>query len=148
MGLGLLELYKENTKQAENYLIKAIKLNPQSDKAFCAMGILKTNTNDLDESEKCFCRALDLNVDNILAIKSLIEISYKTENFIRVQNYLKHFLEIHPANINMLFAMAGIQFKRGEIEDSLQTLDEVLLLDPKHQHALDFQNSVRTVSFE
>jgi glycosyltransferase involved in cell wall biosynthesis/SAM-dependent methyltransferase len=148
LGLGLLELYKENKKQSEIYLIKAIELNPQCNKAFCAMGILKTNTNDLGESEEWFCRALDLNVDNILAIKSLIEISYKTENFIRVQNYLKHFLEIHPANINMLFAMAGIQFKRGEIEDSLQTLDDVLLLDPKHQHALDFQNSVRTVSVE
>ena len=112
------------------------------------MGILKNNTNDLDESEKYFCRALDLNVDNVLAIKSLIEISYKTENFNKAQKYLKLFLEIHPANINMLFAMAGIQFKRGEIEDSLQTLDEVLLLDPKHQYALDFQNSVRTVTVE
>ena len=109
-------------------------------------GILKNNTNDPDESEKYFCRALELNVDNVLAIKSLIEISYKTENFNRAKNYLKLFLEIHPANINMLFAMAGIQFKRGEIEDSLQTLDEVLLLDPKHQYALDFQKSVRTVS--
>jgi spore maturation protein CgeB/Tfp pilus assembly protein PilF/cyclopropane fatty-acyl-phospholipid synthase-like methyltransferase len=148
LGLGLLELYKENIKQAENYLIKAIELNPQSDKAFCAMGILKNNTNDLDESEKYYCQALDINVDNVLAIKSLIEISYKTENFNRAQNYLRLFLEIHPANINMLFAMAGIQFKRGEVEDSLQTLDELLLLDPKHQYALDFQNSVRTVTVE
>jgi hypothetical protein len=44
--------------------------------------------------------------------------------------------------------MAGIEFKRGEVEDSLQTLDKVLLLDPKHQYALDFQKSVRTVSVE
>jgi tetratricopeptide (TPR) repeat protein len=146
LGLGLLELYKENTKQAEIYLIKATELNPQSNKVLCAMGILKTNTNDLDESEKYFYRALDLNVDNIFAIKSLVEISYKTEKFKRVQKYLKKFLEIHPSNINMLFALAGIQFKKGEIEDSLKTLDEVLLLDPKHQYALDFQNSVRTVS--
>jgi glycosyltransferase involved in cell wall biosynthesis/SAM-dependent methyltransferase len=146
LGLGLLELYKENTKQAEIYLIKATELNPKSNKALCAMGILKTNTNDLDESEKYFYRSLDLNVDNIFAIKSLVEISYKTEKFNIVQNYLKKFLEIYPSNINMLFVLAGIQFKKGEIEDSLQTLDEVLLLDPKHQYALDFQNSVRTVS--
>ena len=112
------------------------------------MGILKNNTNDLDGSEKYFCRALDLNVDNVLAIKSLIEISYKTENYNRAKNYLEQFLEIHPANINMLFAMAGIQFKRGEIEDSLQTLDEILFLDPKHQYALDFQNSLRIVTVE
>ena len=148
LGLGLLELYKENAKQAEIYLRKTIKINPQSDKAFCALGILKTNANDLKEAKEYFCRALDANIDNLLALKSLIEISYKTEDFDRAQNYLKHFLEVYPANINMLFAMAGIQFKRGEIEDSLQTLDTVLLLDPKHQYALDFQNSVRTVSVE
>ena len=118
------------------------------DRAFCALGILKTNANDLKESKKYFCRALDANIDNLLALKSLIEISYKTEDFDRAQNYLKHFLEVYPANINMLFAMAGIQFKRGEIEDSLKTLDTVLVLDPKHQYALDFQNSVRTVSVE
>jgi glycosyltransferase involved in cell wall biosynthesis/SAM-dependent methyltransferase/Tfp pilus assembly protein PilF len=148
LGLGLLELYKENTKQAEIYLKKSAELNPQSDKTFCALGILKTNTNDLKDSEENFCRALDVNIDNLLALKSLIEVSYKTESFDRVYDYLKCFLEIHPANINMLFAKAGIQFKRGQIEDSLQTLDEVLLLDPNHQYALDFQNSVRTVSVE
>jgi spore maturation protein CgeB/tetratricopeptide (TPR) repeat protein len=148
LGLGLLELYRENEKQAEIYLRKAIEIHPQSDKAFCAMGILKTNANELKEAEGNFCRALDANIDNLLALKSLIEISYKKENFDRAQSYLKRFLEIYPANINMLFAMAGIQFKRGEIEDSLQILDTVLLLDPKHQYALDFQNSVRTVSVE
>jgi tetratricopeptide (TPR) repeat protein len=91
---------------------------------------------------------LDVNINNLLAIKSIIEISYKTEKFDKAYRYLKRFLEIYHANINMLFAMAGIEFKRGEVEDSLQTLDKVLLLDPKHQYALDFQKSVRTVSVE
>jgi tetratricopeptide (TPR) repeat protein len=148
LGLGLLELYKNNTKQSEIYLKKSIELNPDNDKAFCALGILKTNTNELKTAEEYFCRALDANIDNLLAIKSIIEISYKTEKFDKAYSYLKIFLEIYPANINMLFAMAGIELKIGEIEDSLQTLDTVLLLDPKHQYALDFQNSVRTVSVE
>ena len=33
--------------------------------------------------------------------------------------------------------------KMGNIEDSLRTLDDVLSLDPKHQFALEFQNSVQ-----
>ena len=41
-----------------------------------------------------------------------------------------------------------LQFKMGDIEDSLQTLDEVLSLEPKHKYALEFQNSVRAVSIE
>ena len=87
------------------------------------MGILKTNTNELNTAEEYFCRALDANIDNLLAIKSIIEISYKTEKFDKAYSYLIRFLEIYPANINMLFAMAGIEFKKGKIDDSLKTLD-------------------------
>ena len=46
----------------------------------------------------------------------------------------------------MLFVMAGIQFKKGMIEDSLKTLEDVLCIDPNHKIALDFKNSVLAVS--
>ena len=147
LGLGLLELYRENSEQAEIYLTKATELNSQSDKAFCALGILKTNINDLKAAEDYFCRALDANIENLLAIKSLIELSYKTESYHRAYDYLKQYLVL-CSNINMLFAMAGLLFKMGKIEESLLTLDAVLVIDPKHQFALDFQNSVRAASVE
>jgi len=148
LGLGLLELYRANTKQAEIYLIRVVELNPESDKAFCALGILKANTNDLKAAEEYYCRALDLNIENLLANKSLIELSYVTENYSAAYKYLKSFLDIYPANLNMLFVMAGLQFKMGRVEDSLKTLDDVLFIDPNHKFALEFQKSVRAVSVE
>ena len=48
----------------------------------------------------------------------------------------------------MLFVMAGIQFKKGMIEDSLKTLDDVLCINPNHKLALDFKNSVLAVLVE
>ncbi|MBT5471673.1 MAG: glycosyltransferase [Nitrospina sp.] len=148
LGLGLLELYRANTKQAEIYLIRVVELNPESDKAFCALGILKANTNDLKAAEEYYCRALDLNIENLLANKSLIELSYVTENYSAAYKYLKSFLDIYPANLYMLFVMAGLQFKMGRVEDSLKTLDDVLFIDPNHKFALEFQKSVRAVSVE
>ena len=89
---------------------------------------------------------MNINIENLLAIKSLIELSYKTESFENIYKYLNHYLEIHPANLNMLFVMAGIQFKKGMVEDSLKTLENVLCIDPNHKLALDFKNSVLAVS--
>lgn len=146
LGLGLLELYRKNAKQAEICLKRAININPESDKAFCALGILKVKSNEFQEAEDYYCRALDINIENVLANKFLIELSYKTERFDSAYDYVKRFLEIYPANLNMLLAMAGLQFKMGSIEDSLKTLDDVLFIDPKHKYALDLQNSVRAVS--
>ena len=81
-----------------------------------------------------------------MAIKSLAERSYKTESFESIYKYLKQYLDIHSSNVNMLFVMAGIQFKKGMIEDSLRTLNDVLAIDPDHKMALDFKNNVLSVS--
>ncbi len=148
LGLGLLELYRGNTKQAEIYLVRVGELNPESDKAFCALGILKAKTNELKEAEGYYCRALDLNIENLLANKSLIELSYITENYSVAYKYLRSFLDIYPANLNMLFVMAGLQFKMENVEDSLKTLDDILFIDPNHKFALEFQKSIRAVSVE
>ena len=59
---------------------------------------------------------------------------------------MNRFLKIYPANVNILFSMAGLQFKMDNIEDALRTLDNVLSIDPKHKYALEFQKNIRAVS--
>jgi len=146
LGLGLLELYRDNKKEAEFNLKRVIEINPKSDKAYCALGILNSNTGNLVGAECKFCQALDINIENLTAIQLLIDLSYKTKRYDPVYEYLKRFVDIYPTNLNMLFALAGILFKMGKTDASLQILDDVLALDPKHQYALEFQNSVRAVS--
>ena len=89
---------------------------------------------------------MNINIENILAIKSLAELSYKTESFESIYNYLKKYLNIRSSNLNILFVMAGVQFKKGMIDDSLRTLDDILRIDPNHKLALDFKNSVISIS--
>lgn len=146
LGLGILEIYRKNFKQAEMNINKSLEINPNSDKALCALGIIKAENSEYPESEAYYCRALNINIENLLAIKSLAELSYKTESFESIYKYLKQYLDIHSSSVNMLFVMAGIQFKKGMIEDSLRTLDDVLSIDPDHKLALDFKNNVLSVS--
>ena len=133
-------------EQAKLNLNQAIKINPESDRAYCALGILNSNTGNFIDAEDYYCQALDLNISNLIAIQSLIDLSYKMEKFVKASEYLNRFLKNYPANVNMLFSMAGLQFKMGNIEDALRTLDNVLSIDPKHKYALEFQKNIRAVS--
>ena len=93
-----------------------------------------------------FLIAVDGKLFFKISNKSLIDLSFKTKRFDSAYKYLNKYLDIYPANLNMLFAMAGLQFKMGSIEDSLRTLDNILSIDPKHKYALEFQKSILTLS--
>ena len=67
------------------------------------------NMADLDGAIDYFCRSLDVNPDNISACKFLLETSYKLEKFEKIEIHLNKYMEIHPANVNMRFALAGVQ---------------------------------------
>ena len=53
-------------------------------------------------------------------------------------------MEIHPANVNMRFALAGVQYKLGKIVDSIKNLECILVLDPEHESALKMIESVKS----
>ena len=102
------------------------------------------NKDDIDGAEDYFCRSLDANPDNISACKSLLEISYKSEKFEKIEIYLDKYMEIHPANVNMRFAMAGVQYKLGRLEDAIKNLECILVLDSKYEPALKMIESVKS----
>ena len=106
--------------------------------------MLRMNRDDLDGAVDYFCQSLDANSDNIAACKFLLEISYKLEKFEKIEIYLNKYMEIHPANVNMRFALAGVQYKLGKLEDSIKNLECILVLDPEHESALKMIESVKS----
>ena len=73
-----------------------------------------------------------------------MEISYKLKDFAKVEIYLSRYIEYHPANLNIRFALAGIQYKQGKVEDSINNLECILALNPKHESAQEMLDNIRT----
>jgi hypothetical protein len=44
----------------------------------------------------------------------------------------------------MRFGLAGIQYKRGNFEDSIKNLECIVALNPEHQSAQEMLESIRT----
>ena len=144
LRLGLLALNKNDNKKADICFNKCLDNDPINDRAYCGLGMVRVNLNDLDGAVHYFCKSLDSNFENLSACKYLLEISYKLKKFGEIENYLNKFIEFHPANLNMRFGLAGIQYKTGNLEDALKNLEYILALDPEHDSAQEMLFSVRS----
>jgi glycosyltransferase involved in cell wall biosynthesis/tetratricopeptide (TPR) repeat protein len=144
LRLGLLALHKNDDKKADICFNKCLDNDSDNDRAYCGLGMVRINRNDLDGAVDYFCKSLDSNPENLSACKYLLELSYKLEQYGEIDIYLNKFMELHPANLNMRFGLAGIQYKRGKLEDSLKNLEYILALDPEHDSAREMLDSVRS----
>ena len=141
---GLLALHKKDNKKADIDFNKCLDNDSDNDKAYCGLGMVRINRNDLDGAVDYFCKALDSNPENLSACKNLLELAYKLEQFGEIDIYLNKYMELHPANLNMRFGLAGIQYKQGKLEDSLKNLEHILALDSEHEPAREMLESVRS----
>jgi hypothetical protein len=47
-----------------------------------------------------------------------------------VEKYFKEYIALHPANLNMLFSLSGIQFKLEKIIEAKDNLENILVFAP------------------
>ena len=94
------------------------------------------------DSMDCLSRALEINVENEVAMNNLLELSYQQARFNQIELAMKRYLEIYPANTNMLFGLSGIQYKSKRIDEAQKTLSEILVLDPEHGDAIKMLDKI------
>ena len=86
-------------------------------------------------SRDAFTTALKLNVENKIAMHSLLDLSYQRSEFYQIEIAMKRYLEFYPDNVDILFGLAGIQYKSNQFEDAHTTLSLLLELNPNHNDA-------------
>ena len=82
-----------------------------------------------------FSRALIINIENNAAMSNLLELSYQENRFDQIELAMNRYLEIYPANTNILLGLAGIQYKTKRMDGARNTLSSLLALNPNHEDA-------------
>ena len=75
-------------------------------------------------------------------MSNLLELSYQQNQFNQIEFAIKEYLELHPINVNILFGLAGIQYKSKRIDDAQKTLSKILSLDPENDDAIKMCNMI------
>lgn len=87
-------------------------------------------------------KCLELDSDNITALLGLFQTSCQMGSFAKVIYYLELYLNMHPGDTSVMFCLATLYMKDGQINKSQALLRDILTLDPSNKDAVDLLEEV------
>jgi len=145
MGMSLLKLQQSDYQGSVRLLEKLIAKNPTHDRGLCALGMVYERIGQKDRAIKFYETSIRENIENAAAMTSLLNLSYELEQFEEIHAALSRYLEIHPANLNMQFGLAGILFKMDRWEEAREALNQILIFEPNNEDALKLLEQIETI---
>jgi GT2 family glycosyltransferase/radical SAM superfamily enzyme YgiQ (UPF0313 family)/Flp pilus assembly protein TadD/glycosyltransferase involved in cell wall biosynthesis len=137
VGMGVVSLLQQKLTKAVTWFNKVLRLEPSNAKALCGLGMVRDLQNKPKDALKCFSMALDADPENITALHELIKGSYVLEDFDAAEEHLSTYLMYHPGDLDMIFSLAGIQFRKGSLPEALENMDNLLALAPDYSGGED-----------
>jgi Flp pilus assembly protein TadD len=134
-NLGTLELQRGNLDFAQSHFEKALEADKKNGRAHCGLGILARAKSATGEAERHFERALENEPPNRIALLQIVEIAHHLQSYSKAKDLLTAYLEKHPSDAEMSYALAAIHFKESDLVLCHQRLDKALEVNPHHVKA-------------
>ncbi len=135
IGMGTIYLSAQDLKSAQREFKKAVKLNPENDRAVCGLGMAYFHAGKKEEGFNEYEKALEINPENGTALNALLQASYAMNKLDEAENALEKFLELHPANLDVLFGLAGVFYATQKFTQAKDVLERILALSPENADA-------------
>jgi len=133
-GLILFNLkrYNESITQWE----QAIKLKPDYHFGYNNLGNVFLFKNDFDQALKCYEKAIEIKPDYYEAINNKANIFFKKKDFQKAIGFFNNVIDIKQDYIPAYQSKAETLKKLGRLNECLDTLAEIIKLNPFNQQAL------------
>jgi len=87
-------------------------------------------------------KSLELDTDNITALLGLFQVSCEMGSFAKVIHYLQVYLDMHPGDTSVMFALAALYLKDNRPEEARRMLLDLLILEPMNNDAKNLLEEV------
>ncbi len=142
VGLGVAALQCGKLEDAEIAFRVACRLDPGCAKAYAGMAMVAQQRGEHAGSFDLYMKSLELDTDNITALLGLFQVSCEMGSFAKVIYYLEVYLQMHPGDTSVMFALAALYRKDARPERSRGTLQDLLALEPANQDAVNLLEEV------
>ncbi|MEN6384448.1 MAG: tetratricopeptide repeat protein [Phycisphaerales bacterium] len=142
VGLGIIDYQKDQLENAEIAFRVACRLDMKCSRAYCGMAMIAQKREDYEKAFEMYLKCLEVNTDNLTALLGLFQTSCQMGSFAKVIHYLELYLNTHPEDCSVLFALAALYVKEGNFEKSKITLEKILQIDSKNQDAVNLLEEV------
>jgi tetratricopeptide (TPR) repeat protein len=148
IGLGVAALQMDKLEDAEIAFRVAYRLDPKCAKACAGLAMVAQQRRDLSQAFDFYMKSLELDADNILALLGLFQVSCDMGSFAKVIYYLEVYLEMHPGDSSVMYALAALYLRDGHPDSARAILLKLLTLEPGHRDAANLLEEVEHVLVE
>jgi tetratricopeptide (TPR) repeat protein len=135
VGLGVGAIQKGSLEDAEIAFRVACRLDPQCARAYAGLALVAQQRRDFRGASDLYVKSLDMDNDNVAVLLGFFQVSCEMRSFEQVIRYLAAYLEVHPGETRVMFALAVSYQKTGRTEQCKNMLLNLLALDPNNTDA-------------
>jgi tetratricopeptide (TPR) repeat protein len=139
---GALNGFKNKWDDAKSMFTYALEINPKNDTALTGIGLYHLQKGDKNSAWEYFEHATNINPENTRALLGLIEVGYSTQRLDGVERALKAYLDMHPADMDFLYSLAGCLFAQNRLSEAKAEVDKITLFKPDHRDALELRGMI------
>lgn len=142
VGLGAAALQTGKCEDAEIAFRVACRLDPNCAKAYTGLAMVAQQRGEYPTSFDLYMKSLELDTDNITALLGMFQVSCEMRSFAKVIYYLQVYLQMHPGDASVMFALAALYLKDGRLDESREMLLDLLALEPMNEDATNLLEEV------
>jgi tetratricopeptide (TPR) repeat protein len=142
VGLGVAALQVAKLDDAEIAFRVACRLDPRCAKAYAGLAMVAQQRRDYPQSFDLYMKSLELDSNNITALLGLFQVSCEMGSFAKVIYYLQVYLQMHPGDTSVMFALSALFLKDGQTGQAKDMLQDLLALEPMNQDAANLLEEV------
>ena len=141
-GKGALAAARGDWEGGRRYFEQALASEQGYDVALAGMGLWSQCSGDVEKAWDYYQKALAGNPENTRALLGVIEIGYATGRLQAVEEAVGGYLEMHPGDLDFIYALAGCYFAQNRIDEARSELEKVILFDPHHEKAVELRQLI------
>ena len=143
VGLGVVAFQKGSIDDAEIAFRVACRLDPGCARAYAGLAMVAQQRTHYNEAFQMYLKCLELENDNMTALLGLFQTSCQMGSFEKIIHYLQAYLDKHPGDTSVMFALSALYMKEGRLAESRKMLEDVLALQPEHKDAKNLLEEVQ-----
>lgn len=143
VGIGIVAVQRGRLDQAEAAFEIAAERQADCAEAYGGLAMVRQQQADYAGALDMYLRCLELDADNLVALLGLFQTSCQMGTFAQVIHYLELYLNRHPGDASVLFCLATLYAREGQLERAEDCLLSVLALEPGKAEAARLLEQVR-----
>ena len=141
------DLIQKDSQQAENYLLKALKIDPDNISGLSNLGYIYMDRKDYPKAIKTYLKVADLAPSLPDTYFNLGYVYAVTKNYQTARKMYRRVVELKPAFTDeALFNLAVINEKLGDHQQCVKNLEQAVALNPGNESAQKYLRHLKKKS--